>query len=316
MQLLILFIVVVASASAVKSSVPAPLLGCVSQFARECNGELNDYSIICVKRESFLKCLAENCAFGNFLPARDHFLGTCLNLVPELRDDKRYEFYRNPIKSTRRKPARASTADYWKEETLARKEAMGEFYGLFGPDPKYSNSTGGHTISDEGIKEKNNIHEGYGKPKNAPIEITDREEEVEMDFDDPSLMQRRFQGSQQIPEPNVEHAIELEFGKEVDDKEVADNVSVRDPIAADTEGEHPGYTEITRPVRGPPSDDNQQMDDLFRLGPQNPRNRRRRRKGSKRPRRHTKKIYKADRDRELKRRRGHLERARGLIFGR
>ncbi|GMG30951.1 unnamed protein product [Ambrosiozyma monospora] len=50
-------------------------------------------SCLCEKRTEFLGCLTDVCPFGNFFPARDHYLGTCLEHIPELRTDSDFTFW-------------------------------------------------------------------------------------------------------------------------------------------------------------------------------------------------------------------------------
>ncbi|QPG76102.1 hypothetical protein FOA43_003488 [Brettanomyces nanus] len=118
-------------------SVPGALLGCVNQVAHATASSHRDFQSICAKRDQVLKCLVDNCAFGNFLQARDHYLGTCLCMVSELQNNTRYTFFKQPHENDPKTIARGSTADYWKAESMARKVAIKEY----NQSRKYSNAT-------------------------------------------------------------------------------------------------------------------------------------------------------------------------------
>lgn len=114
------------------TTVPASFLWCVNSFAHNMPQKLSDYEGICDKRDEFLKCLVDKCEYGNYLSARDHFLGTCATLVPKLANDKRYKFFRQFSKNR---------GDFWNEETRGRKEAIKGYFKFRDSVRYYSNNT-------------------------------------------------------------------------------------------------------------------------------------------------------------------------------
>lgn len=83
-------------------SPPAAILHCVNEVAHGCSGFHSNYACICGNRDRVLYCLATVSPYGNYLEARDHFLGTCIDRVPALIDDPDYNLNlpRRPLKTT------------------------------------------------------------------------------------------------------------------------------------------------------------------------------------------------------------------------
>lgn len=71
---------------------PAAILRCVNEAARDCQGTHSNYKCICDQKDRVLYCLAVYSPYGNYLCARDHFLGTCIDHVPNLVDDPDFNF--------------------------------------------------------------------------------------------------------------------------------------------------------------------------------------------------------------------------------
>lgn len=71
-------------------SPPATILKCINIKASECLGKHADYQCICDDKQAILECLAIYAPYGNYLEARDHFLGSCIDRFPHLIDDPDY----------------------------------------------------------------------------------------------------------------------------------------------------------------------------------------------------------------------------------
>lgn len=72
------------------SSPPAAVLHCVNDIARLCEGFHSNYECICYNRDRMLYCLATVSPYGNYMEARDHFLGTCIDRIPALINDPNF----------------------------------------------------------------------------------------------------------------------------------------------------------------------------------------------------------------------------------
>ncbi|KAG7889614.1 hypothetical protein KL935_000426 [Ogataea polymorpha] len=87
---------------------PACTLACVNDQAHLCAKSHLDFSCLCASRAHILRCLIDKCPFGNYLPARDHYLGTCIERIPELASNPLYN-----IHLREREPPSASSHAYW-----------------------------------------------------------------------------------------------------------------------------------------------------------------------------------------------------------
>lgn len=110
---------------------PAPFLGCINMVGQVAPFGLKDYRWICAQREEILQCLVDKCAYGSFMPSRDHFLGVCLSLIPELTDNRNYTFFTEPGNGP---------VDYWQEENKARKSAKSVYYAKTYKSPAMSHT--------------------------------------------------------------------------------------------------------------------------------------------------------------------------------
>lgn len=72
------------------TSPPAAVLHCINVKAPECSNRHSDYACICSHVDAILYCLAIHSPYGNYLEARDHFLGTCVERIPELMDNPKF----------------------------------------------------------------------------------------------------------------------------------------------------------------------------------------------------------------------------------
>ncbi|GME86025.1 unnamed protein product [Ambrosiozyma monospora] len=75
------------------STAPWCSLDCAVSIAKTCPDQLTDLSCLCEKKTEFLDCLTDVCPDDNYYAARDHYLGTCLEHIPELRNDSDYTFW-------------------------------------------------------------------------------------------------------------------------------------------------------------------------------------------------------------------------------
>lgn len=93
MKVSVLFLAAFISLGASKSNAiapPASVLHCVGLLAKHCPKKHLDYLCLCNERIAFLTCLAIESPYGNFLEARDHYLGTCIERLPFLENDPSY----------------------------------------------------------------------------------------------------------------------------------------------------------------------------------------------------------------------------------
>ncbi|ESX01159.1 hypothetical protein KL918_002801 [Ogataea parapolymorpha] len=87
---------------------PACTLACVNDQAHLCAKSHLDFSCLCASRAHILRCLIDKCPFGNYLPARDHYLGTCIERIPALATNPLYNIHLRD-----REPPSASSHAYW-----------------------------------------------------------------------------------------------------------------------------------------------------------------------------------------------------------
>ncbi|ODV84335.1 hypothetical protein CANARDRAFT_29218 [[Candida] arabinofermentans NRRL YB-2248] len=71
---------------------PACVLACVNRFGYACEQGHLDFPCLCSARVHFMDCLIETCPFGAYLPARDHYLGTCVERLPELGNNPDFNY--------------------------------------------------------------------------------------------------------------------------------------------------------------------------------------------------------------------------------
>lgn len=67
----------------VAATPPACFLSCINELARSCPENQVDIQCLCSVKDSLLGCLVDICPYGNFESARDHYLGTCLEHLPQ-----------------------------------------------------------------------------------------------------------------------------------------------------------------------------------------------------------------------------------------
>ncbi|ODV74108.1 uncharacterized protein CYBJADRAFT_162268, partial [Cyberlindnera jadinii NRRL Y-1542] len=68
-------------ASLVVSTPPACFLSCIDHMARTCEESHTDFECFCDNSPSVLGCLVDICPYGTFFSARDHFWGTCVEML-------------------------------------------------------------------------------------------------------------------------------------------------------------------------------------------------------------------------------------------
>ncbi len=333
------------------SSVPASFLWCVNSFAHKMPKKLNDYEGICAQRDPFLKCLVDKCEYGNYLSARDHFLGTCINMVPKLVNDKRYKFFRQFSKGHR---------DFWNEETRGRKDAIRGYYKLKDSVRYYSNSSntdndvqnGEPNVTSGLLTGNNGVAQAYGDsllerrrfenrvPPYSPEDENDDEkgnddkenEEEENENCDEEIEQQKMITADPISgvetyEPNKEIPVNTKkgFEQKIGIKSEKNGNSIISFNFDDGENQQ---DEDTAEFNGPDAkltkDEEQKLDELFGTEPKvAPRKKiRRRKKGHAfKLRNKKKKIYKSQRERKYKMRDveknsgGPLAQAKRMLFG-
>ncbi|KAG7791013.1 hypothetical protein KL910_000415 [Ogataea haglerorum] len=97
-----------AMAAAAVAMPPACTLACINDQAHLCAKSHLDFGCLCASRAHILRCLIDKCPFGNYLPARDHYLGTCIERIPALASSPLYN-----IHLREREPPSASNHAYW-----------------------------------------------------------------------------------------------------------------------------------------------------------------------------------------------------------
>ncbi len=346
----LLFTMPVHSTSAkTPSSVPASFLWCVNSFAHKMPKKLNDYEGICAQRDSFLKCLVDKCEYGNYLSARDHFLGTCINMVPKLVNDKRYKFFRQFSKSHR---------DFWNEETRGRKEAIRGYYKLKDSVRYYSNSSntdndfqnGEPNVTSSLLTGNNWVAQAYGDsllerrrfenrvPPYSPEDENDDEKENEEKENEEEENEEEENEQQKMKtadsmsgvktyEPNKEIPVDTKkmFEQETGIKSEKNGDSIISFNFDDGENQQDeNKAEFNGPDAKLKKDEEQKLEELFGTEPKAaPRKKiRRRKKGHAfKLRNKKKKIYKSQRERKYKMRDveknlgGPLAQAKRVLFG-
>lgn len=65
------------------STPPACFLSCTNVISKWCDRDHSDFRCICDNSPSLVGCLVDVCPYGDFLNARDHFWGTCLERLSD-----------------------------------------------------------------------------------------------------------------------------------------------------------------------------------------------------------------------------------------